>query len=511
MTDIFKHSLIGRFFNKIAALWGESFVFWLISRDTNDAKIKNSGIYKFTNQLINACCGGLIKLGRNLDRLIIQSVLFSSIISLGGMLARAFKSSFVCRLIERIFEFEFDFSGVKLYQLIVMLVVFITPIVPTMICAGLSIIAFILFVIDCIRGKVSPVRLDATGFMILMLVAVFGFFAVFSLAAASSLKIWLIYTAFMLFFFLVVQTASTKERLYKLSALAVFSGLLVSAFGIYQRFFGDDIGHAWLDEEMFGDISVRVYSTLGNPNVLGEYLLLMIPLCAALLWTRKTALSRLYYLGTLGVMLVCMLFTQSRGCWLGLILAAAVFAVFVDKRLVILGIVAMFLLPFVMPESIIARFSSIGNVNDSSTSYRLYIWLGTIKMLRDFGIYGIGLGSDAFNKIYPFYSYSSIIAPHSHNIYLQLLCESGITGLAVFLATMLVSLKKMFLTALTDKKGFAGVVSVGIVSGLLGFLMQGAFDYVWYNYRVFLLFWIVIAIGISAGRVMDDKAISYNQ
>ncbi len=293
--------------------------------------------------------------------------------------------------------------------------------------------------------------------------------------------------------------------------MGVFSGLLVSAFGIYQRFFGDDIGHAWLDEEMFGDISVRVYSTLGNPNVLGEYLLLMIPLCAALLWTRKTALSRLYYLGTLGVMLVCMLFTQSRGCWLGLILAAAVFAVFVDKRLVILGIVAMFLLPFVMPESIIARFSSIGNVNDSSTSYRLYIWLGTIKMLRDFGIYGIGLGSDAFNKIYPFYSYSSIIAPHSHNIYLQLLCESGITGLAVFLATMLVSLKKMFLTALTDKKGFAGVVSVGIVSGLLGFLMQGAFDYVWYNYRVFLLFWIVIAIGISAGRVMDDKAISYNQ
>ena len=222
-----------------------------------------------------------------------------------------------------------------------------------------------------------------------------------------------------------------------------FSGLLVSLYGIYQWFFGDNTGHAWLDKEMFGDIALRVYSTLENPNVLGEYLLLMIPLCSALVWTRKTLLSRLYYFAVLALMLLCMLLTQSRGCWLGLILAAAIFAVLTDKRLVLLAAAVLFVLPFVLPESIIARFTSIGDLTDSSTSYRLYIWLGTLNMLKDFGIYGIGLGSNAFNKIYPFYSYSTVAAPHAHNIYLQLLCETGIVGLGLLLLTVVSALRKM--------------------------------------------------------------------
>jgi putative inorganic carbon (HCO3(-)) transporter len=170
---------------------------------------------------------------------------------------------------------------------------------------------------------------------------------------------------------------------------------------VYQQFFGSNLGHAWLDDDMFTDISLRVYSTLENPNVLGEYLLLAIPVCAALFFAAKNVWARLFFLGAAGVCALCMIYTQSRGCWLGLFLAAAVFILLTDWRWLGLGLLALFLLPSVLPGSIIARFTSIGDVSDSSTSYRVYIWLGTLAMLRDYGLFGVGLGSDACNKVYP--------------------------------------------------------------------------------------------------------------
>ena len=57
------------------------------------------------------------------------------------------------------------------------------------------------------------------------------------------------------------------------------------------------------------------------------------------------------------------------------------------------------MLPFVLPETIINRFLSIGNMADSSTSYRVYIWLGTIAMLKDYWFCGIGPGAAAFNQV----------------------------------------------------------------------------------------------------------------
>jgi O-antigen ligase len=498
MTEIIKNSIIGKIGEKVRLQWDKSLIKSLILRDTDYAIIKNSCFYLFVGGLINGISNLLDKASDIIDRSLSESILITAALRVGRLLARWFKNSAICAFIEKITECKFDFSGLRLYRILAFVLVFAAPIVPTMLCAAIAIASVGLYAIDCIRRKARPSKLDNTSFYIIALIAVFGFYAVFSLTPKSSIQIWLLYTVFMLFFFVVSDTADTGESLSKLAAVMVFSGLLVSLYGIYQWFFGDNTGHAWLDKEMFGDIALRVYSTLENPNVLGEYLLLMIPLCSALVWTRKTLLSRLYYFAVLALMLLCMLLTQSRGCWLGLILAAAIFAVLTDKRLVLLAAAVLFVLPFVLPESIIARFTSIGDLTDSSTSYRLYIWLGTLNMLKDFGIYGIGLGSNAFNKIYPFYSYSTVAAPHAHNIYLQLLCETGIVGLGLLLLTVVSALRKMLAVRISVKKGFSAVFSVAAVSALAGFMLQGAFDYVWYNYRVFLIFWIVMAAGINA-------------
>lgn len=35
------------------------------------------------------------------------------------------------------------------------------------------------------------------------------------------------------------------------------------------------------------------------------------------------------------------------------------------------------------------------------SNYRVNIWIGTMKMLKDFWFCGVGPGEDAFNTVYP--------------------------------------------------------------------------------------------------------------
>jgi putative inorganic carbon (HCO3(-)) transporter len=189
-----------------------------------------------------------------------------------------------------------------------------------------------------------------------------------------------------------------------------------------------------------------------------------------------------------------MLLTYARGGWLGLVFAAAIFLLMLDRRFILLYIAGLAALYFILPESVLSRFTSIGNIGDTSTSFRVFIWLGTISMLRDYWFSGIGPGEPAFNKIYPLYGYNSVATPHSHNVYLQVICDSGVAGIVLFVA-LLFSCLRMLATAVrleTDKT--SKIFQIAAISALAGFLLQGATDYSFYNYRVTLVFWAVLGM-----------------
>ena len=145
-------------------------------------------------------------------------------------------------------------------------------------------------------------------------------------------------------------------------------------------------------------------------------------------------------------------------------------------------------------------------MSDSSTSYRVFIWLGTLLMLRDFWLGGIGLGEKTFRTIYPYYSYVGITAPHSHNLYLQLVVESGIAGLLMFAAVMVIFFKDCINAGNRSRK--AGAVSYALAAGVLGFLVQSMFDYTFYNYRVMGIFFMVLAFGAAVKNIAGGEALN---
>ncbi len=386
--------------------------------------------------------------------------------------------------------------------------VFLAPLAPTMVMAGLSVLTLGSMAIKGITDPEFSWKYDGLGFLLLSFVLIYLFAALSSFAMGKSLSIWAIYGAFIGVYFLIINLIHNRTQLRNLLVTFVVSGLLVCLYGICQYVFGWDTAQAWMDEEMFSDIKMRIYSTLENPNVLGEYILLVLPVAIGMMWTGKGALQKMTYGVISAVLFLALILTFSRGCWVGLLVAAAVFVTFAAGKLWGLGLVALPIIPAVLPESIINRFTSIGNMKDSSTSYRVYIWMGTLAMIRDFWVSGIGMGAEAFTAVYPFYSYNGIVAPHSHNLFLQILVESGIVGILIFAFILCFFFKRM-VTGYQIAGGKGEPLSTmitAISAGVCGFLVQGMFDNCFYNYRVMLIFWIVIGLGMACRQVAKEGA-----
>ncbi|MBN1623089.1 MAG: O-antigen ligase family protein [Clostridia bacterium] len=366
--------------------------------------------------------------------------------------------------------------------------------IPTLAAAGLILLTWMSVIINCSLGRMTMKDVLRRGRPVLLFIIITLSGGIFSFAIADSINIALIYTVFIssvYIFLALVKDRFTLKAVLLLSGLAAF---LTALFGLYQYLTGN-IEVGWVDSEMFEGI-VRIYSTFENPNVYGEYLLFMIPISLVFFFSSKRFIYKLFWMGAGLMMVVAMLLTMSRGCWIGLIAGVFIYFLVADRRFLWLFFAGVVILPFVLPESIMLRLLSIGNLEDSSSLYRLFIWLGTFKMLGDYWLTGVGLGTKAFSGIYSAYAYNGIIAPHPHNLYLNVLSERGITG---FICLAIISLKSLrySISSVLSGKSEEKNIGAAIAAAFTGIFVQGIFDNVFYNYRIVLIFWMFVAMSFA--------------
>ncbi|MCL2855623.1 MAG: O-antigen ligase family protein [Defluviitaleaceae bacterium] len=383
---------------------------------------------------------------------------------------------------------------------------FFAPILPTMFILGLIALTTLSFAAKWLISGKATLKITYTDVFVMLFAILIAFSVTISFNPANSAPSAGVYVLFITFYFVVKNTMATKGKLLALTAVLATSGLVVAAFGIWQRVTGNFVmTAAWLDADMFGTATARIYSTLENPNVLGGYLIFAAIIAFAMIYYYRDWLHKLVALGIFGAAGLCMVFTHSRGAWLGLIFAAAVFALMRDRRLVVLGLLGLIAAPFLIPPDILQRFLSIGDLADTSTSYRVSIWLGAVDMLRVFWPIGIGQGVENFNFIYNLYAYNAVFTQHSHNLYLQIMIYFGIGGFGLFLLIMGGFFKGLFRCA---NRGSLEVktLAAALAAGMAGFLVKGFTDNVWYNFRVLAFFWIIMALAAGIANLKGEIA-----
>ena len=182
----------------------------------------------------------------------------------------------------------------------------------------------------------------------------------------------------------------------------------------------------------------RTFSTHANPNFFGAFIVFSSAIVGAeFLRTRQKRLLVL-----LGIGLIDLFFTESKGAWLAYGVMAVFFTfaytIFLSsfkKHLVKINVIAVacFLLATVGAGIYSAkRFQSV--------SFRSYTWLSAFEMVKGSPILGTGPGS--FKIVYPAYRRPQIFyiekahnneTQHAENEYLEQAATGGLVGLALFL------------------------------------------------------------------------------
>lgn len=266
---------------------------------------------------------------------------------------------------------------------------------------------------------------------------------------------------------LVGQTL-TGDQCRWLALALLTGGALQGAYGLYQFIFR--IGP---DAFVLLGRFMRAAGSFHQPNPYAGYLGLSLPVAVSLaLWgwqrlvdlaapgrERTTALLwALLYSGLTGLLAGGMLASWSRGGWLGAAVGVGLVIVLRSRRMLLAGLaagLALLLLgvlgglnPAVVPAPIAERLADVPAylgvgiqeivrqpVTDENFSVieRLAHWLAAVRMWETAPWLGVGPGNYA--TVYP-----AVRLPlwegalgHAHNIYLNVLAETGLIGLAAYL------------------------------------------------------------------------------
>ena len=254
-------------------------------------------------------------------------------------------------------------------------------------------------------------------------------------------------------FFVAKDAIDTEEKLNFVLWVLITVGALIALYAVYQYIIGVEMDAAWVDEESF-DITTRAYATFSNPNVLGEYLILVGSLAAGMIWKMKNWCGRLYYTGCFGVICLGLVATGSRGAMLGLMFSAGTFrAAFRKAGRFPLGWYCFSLMPvYSAGRSVGENCKSLVTMSDSSSLYRVSIYTAALDIIRHYWVTGIGIG--AFNQIYPLFSFEAANAYHAHNLFLQEFIELGIVGFAVLVLLLLFFFQRLYSGMRTAPKRF---------------------------------------------------------
>ncbi len=395
----------------------------------------------------------------------------------------------------------------------VILIFLVLPFLTTMQLVFTLGTIYLSFILKLICGR-RILRIKLTDYAAIAFMAFVFFGGIYSVDSSSFEKMC-VFMCFMLAYFVVKNTLGSPALVRRCIYAIITSSVIVSLIGLYQNFFGTFTANAWLDTKTFSDINGRVVSTFQNPNVLGEYIIMVFPIILAMMISTKHRNERFAYFFAAVVNCACLVFTWSRGAWLGFIVSLIVFFAVSGKHFLTTAILSIPLLGvglyFAMDTVILNRFT---NISDSSASYRFNIWRGVIRMLDEIGLHGIGIGEGAFRMIYPGYSLSGIeAAPHSHNLFLQIVVETGIFSLIAFLIFLFLYTQCSLAFCKNACAPANKTICLGIFAGIVAFLIQGLTDYVWYNYRIFLLFWMILGLGLAhirTAKATEEESTPYS-
>lgn len=364
----------------------------------------------------------------------------------------------------------------------------------------------------------EPVLLSAAA-----LCLVFGVGVWSSDSIGNWLSEWLKWVVIAIMIWHLSQSARFDWRWLVFAVL--LSAVANAVVGLYIFFGGSGADHLLILGRFF-----RAFGTFGQPNPFGGFMGIALPLalmCAAVqsyqimqewLAGRRVAPARFLMLAAIasatGIIAAALFASWSRGAWLGFAVSLVVILIALPRLMLkgislALALAALFFALWsagLMPRSVVSRittaatdlfsFSDVRGANFTPANFavieRLAHWQAAIAMAQDHPLFGVGLGNYALR--YTDYHLINWEAPlgHAHNLYLNFLAETGVVGLAAYLAFWM-SIFRVTWTTLKHPERTGRAVAVGLLGCWTYIAVHSVFDNLFVN-NLFLHIGVLLAV-----------------
>jgi hypothetical protein len=295
------------------------------------------------------------------------------------------------------------------------------------------------------------------------------------------------YLAFLTFLPFVLSAVRTHEDLRHVLYAMPLSMLIMVPYGLRQMArFSDRFG-------------VGLYEA----NYLAANMVLIIPLAVAIASVQTTRGRRWLWLGGGLVLIGCLLLSGSRGGFLGLLVAGALYVYRqrgAGAAFGLLGVLVLAALPTTLGERALGTLFGSGPAPaglEASNEAHMALFWGALRMIADAPLTGVG----PYNFKTLSMAYSGLDRDFiAHNTYLELAAELGLPVLVVFLMLALAVFRGLGrarpVVGDFQSRELAAWAE-GLRSGLAGFLVAGAFISAQYE----KWFWLVIFTSIVVERL----------
>ncbi len=354
---------------------------------------------------------------------------------------------------------------------------------------------------------------------ILLLLGLMTLSCVFSPSKLFSIQELLRTGAGILLYFVVAYQFRQSKHLSLLVSVVLALSAIVSLGGMAQY-------------QLFAQ--ERANAVFGNPQPLASFVMLLLPLVAALAWTDKSPNRRIAAMIVSVLMLGCLMLTQGRSAWAGAAAGLLMLAYLATRPIgvqpktkqqplrarkhqlvwpVVAALIAVGFLVITKSQNSSIDSRAVASTNlsaDMSWQSRIQSWKGTVAMIEAKPFMGWGTG------VYPIYQRqftgqgaviatdgSGIrvsLAEQAHNFYLQTAAELGLPGLLLTLAIFACFLSAGVRRFGQLEPGIRRTLLMGTMAATVAFLVDAAFSPSWQYGQTAMFLWLMMGVGTSCLR-----------
>lgn len=393
-------------------------------------------------------------------------------------------------------------------------------------------VLYAVWLVRLVRGQAALPRLGVLDYAVWLMLTWFAIAAALGIDFWASANVWLFYLRSCLIYLYVANNLRTAGQVRSCMALLLILLAIEGVVCIVQYATKSNVGSL---PDMVGArvdrlrvavgegtglerLLFRTRGTLGYDTTLAHWFELLLPIPVSLWLLSKRGFERFAYAGLTALGFVGLIFTFTRGAWLGLTVAMAVLFLLLWRKIgftrdYFLGLAQVALLfgvlMFILWKPIRARLLSPEAFTRSAQA-REVLNEAAVEMIKSSPLWGVGPGdyakalppTDVFCNLL-----QSLPEVRAHNVYLAVASETGLVGLALFLIFLATAAFELYQV---QGKAWAWGAALGraLFAGLYAVLVNGMVDWGLLSYMVLPLFLALLGLGTALRRLTPEVSVA---